>query len=132
MCNSKTLFFRNICQKYRNFTQHRHTEDAVSVHRIVQELSLESPSPVLLYKPQGIEDPELPALTKDTFLLVIMTEFQATMFETFSGKIACIDSTHKTNQYRFKLLTIIVPDEYHNGKYCTYDAKWSVTFAHIY
>ena len=82
---------------------------------IVQELSLESRSPVLLYKPQGVEDPELPNVAKDTFLLVIMTEFQATLFETFGGKISCIDSTHKTNQYRFKLLTIMVPDEYHNG-----------------
>lgn len=87
------------------------------MHRIVQELSLESPSPVLLYKPQGVEDPELPNVTKDTFLLVIMTEFQAMLFETFGGKITCIDSTHKTNQYRFKLLTIMVPDEYHNGTY---------------
>ena len=107
--------FRNICRKYTNFSQHRHSDDAVSVHRIVQELSLESPSPVLLYKPQGVEDPELPDVAKDTFLLVIMTEFQATLFETFGGKISCIDSTHKTNQYRFKLLTIMVPDEYHNG-----------------
>lgn len=111
------ISLRNICQKYRNFTQHRHAEDAVSVYRIVQELSRESPSPVLLYKSQGTEDPDLPALAKDTFLIVIMTEFQATLFENFSNKITCIDSTHKTNQYRFKLLTIIVPDEYHNGKY---------------
>ena len=115
-CNFKTKS-RNVCQKLRNFTQHRHTDDAVSVHRIVQELSVESPSPVLLYKPQGTDDPELPTLAKDTFLLVIMTDFQATLFEAFCGKITCIDSTHKTNQYRFKLLTIVVPDEYHNGMY---------------
>ena len=106
-----------MCQKLRNFTQHRHTEDAVSLHQIVKELSMESPSPVLLYKPQGTEDVEFPTLAKDTFLLVIMTEFQATLFETFSEKITCIDSTHKTNQYRFKLLTIVVPDEYRNGTY---------------
>ena len=90
-------------------------EDAISVNRIVQELLIESPSPILLYKPQGVEDSNLPHVSKDTFLLVLMTEFQASLFETFCSKITCIDSTHKTNQYRFKLLTVIVPDEYHNG-----------------
>lgn len=54
-------------------------------------------------------------LLEDTFLLVIMTGFQASLFETFGGRIVCLDSTHKTNQYRFKLLTVLVPDEYRNG-----------------
>ena len=61
-------------------------------------------------------DPEFPKLAKDTFLLVIMTSFQASVFETFCSKITCLDSTHKTNQYRFKLLTVIVADEYRNGR----------------
>ena len=53
---------RNICRKVRNFTNHRHTEDAISVNRIVEELQMETPSPVLLYKPQGIHDPDWPLL----------------------------------------------------------------------
>jgi len=76
---------------------------------------METPSPVLLYKPQGIDDPNWPLLLKDTFLLVLMTEFQASIFEMFCSRIVCVDSTHKTNQYRFKLITVVVPDEYHNG-----------------
>ena len=52
---------------------------------------------------------------KDTFLLVIMTSFQASLFTAFSERIVCLDSTHKTNQYRFKLLTVTVADEYRNG-----------------
>lgn len=59
---------------------------------------------------------EFPMLGRDAFLLVIMTSFQASLFEEFSNKIICIDSTHKTNEYRFKLITIVVPDEYCNGK----------------
>ena len=92
-------------------------EDAISVDRIVNELKEESETPVLLYKTQGTIDPDYPMLAKDTFLIVIMTSFQAALFEGFCGRITCLDSTHKTNQYRFKLLTIVVPDEYHNGKY---------------
>ena len=77
----------------------------------------ETPSPVLFYKPQGVIDSNFPMLAEDTFLLVIMTAFQASLFNTFSGRIVCLDSTHKTNQNRFKLLTVVVADEYRNGNY---------------
>ena len=114
--NTYVCFNRNICRKLNDFSRHRHNEDAVSVQRIVEELRLESPSPVLFYKAQGKKDPENLKLADDTFLLVIMTSFQAGLFEMFCNKIVCLDSTHKTNQYRFKLITAVVPDEYHNGK----------------
>ena len=38
-------------------------------------------------------------LRKRAFLLAIMTKFQAQMFEMFSHKVVCVDSTHKTNPY---------------------------------
>ena len=82
----------------------------------MKELKQETPSPILYYKQQGTDDPNLPVLATDTFLLVIMTSFQKSLFEAFSSRIVCLDSTHKTNQYRFKLLTVLVPDEYRNGK----------------
>ena len=104
-----------MCRKLRNFQRHRHLEDAISVDRIVTELKEEDPSPVLYYKPQGVTDPDYPSLQKDTFLLVIMASFQASLFTAFSERIVCLDSTHKTNQYRFKLLTVMVADEYRNG-----------------
>ena len=44
-----------------------------------------------------------------------MTDFQATMFEKHSSRIVCVDSTHKTNPYGFKLVTVVVPDEFKNG-----------------
>lgn len=107
--------YRNICRKLHDFSHHRHSDDAISVQRIIEELRLECPSPVLFYKAQGVKDPKHPKLVEDTFLLVLMTDFQAGLFELFSNKIVCLDSTHKTNQYRFKLITVVVPDEYHNG-----------------
>ena len=111
------ILFRNACRKMHNYIRHRHTEDAISVDRIVKELNEETPSPVLFYKAQGVSNPDFPLLAEDTFLLVIMTQFQATLFENFSERIICLDSTHKTNQYRFKLITLVVPDEYRNGKH---------------
>ena len=46
--------FCNVCTKICDFTNHRHTNVAVSVDRIVQELQLENPNPVIAYKPQGM------------------------------------------------------------------------------
>ena len=37
------------------------------------------------------------------------------MFEQKASKIVCIDSTHRTNQYAFSLITILVPDEFNKG-----------------
>ena len=105
-------------------------EDAISVNRIVEELKMETPSLVLLYKPQGMIDTNFPNLAKDTFLLVLMTDFQASLFETFSSKIVCVDSTHKTNQCRFKLITVVVSDEYHNGIICQM-VEYSTLLYHV-
>ena len=116
---------QNIARKLRDFSQHRHADDAVSVDRIVQELHKEEKSPVLLYKAQGASDLDLPVPT-DTFLLVIMTEFQAEMFNAVSERIICLDSTHCTNLYRFKLVTVMVADEFRNGM-----STYIHVFAHL-
>lgn len=105
---------RNIGRKLNEFIKHHHTDDAVSVDRLVKEFQLESPSPIIAYKPQGIATAQY-ELPDDTFFLVIMTAFQADLFTEFSGKILCLDSTHRTNQYKHKLVTMVVPDEFHNG-----------------
>ena len=105
---------RNVCIKIRDFTNHRHTNDAVSVDRIVQELQLENPSPVIAYKPQGVLKEEYSLLRESNFLLVLMTPFQADLFRDF-GSLGCVDSTHKTTEYGYKLITLVVADEYRNG-----------------
>jgi len=106
---------RNACQKLKDFTSHRHANDAISVNRIVTELELEDVSPVIAYKALGVKNDSCPLLKEDNFLLAIMTEFQAALFKKFSN-LLCVDSTHKTNEYGYKLITVLVVDEFHNGK----------------
>ena len=48
---------------------------------------------------------------EENFLLILMTEFQATLFEKFST-FACVDSTHKTNEYGYKLISMVVADDF--------------------
>ena len=83
--------------------------------RLCRELRAEKESVLNAYKPQGREDEEYPSLGEDSFLLGIMTQLQATMFEKHSQRVVCINSTHKTNPYGFKLVTVVVPDEFKNG-----------------
>ena len=106
---------RNITRRVRDFSSHRHAEDAISTDRIVHELQMENPTPVLLYKQQFQASPDHPTLTEDTFLIVVMTRFQVEMFTQFSHRLVCLDGTHNTNQYGFKLITLVVADEFRNG-----------------
>ncbi len=104
----------NASRKIRSFKYHRHSNDAVSVNRIVAELQLEDPSPIIAYKPRGSTKHGYPLLKEENILLVIMTQFQANMFTQFSSFV-CVDSTHKTNEYGYKLITLMVIDEFRNG-----------------
>ena len=49
----------------------------LSADRLCKELQNEEDSPVIPYKPQGMEDEHYLGLREDSFLLVIMTKFQA-------------------------------------------------------
>lgn len=106
---------RNVVKTLDNIVKHRHINDAMSVDRLCKELENEEDSPIIAYKSQGKVDDKYPGLSEDSFLLVIMTKFQASMFQKHSHKIVCVDSTHKTNPYGFKLVTVVVPDEFKNG-----------------
>ena len=75
---------------------------------------MENPSPVIAYKVCGRKDEKHLLLKEENFLLVLMTEFQADMFAKFSA-LSCIDSTHKTNEYGYKLITLLVIDEFRKG-----------------
>lgn len=83
--------------------------------RIVKEMLLEKPSPVIAYKHHGKHD-KYRLLDESTFMIALMTEFQAEIFQTFSERIVCVDATHNTNQYGFHLISVLVADEYRNGE----------------
>ena len=93
----------------------RHQDDATSVSIRVAELQQEPFNPVLMYKPQGVSDSQFPSLPQESFILIVQTEFQMQLYRKHAHKILCIDSTHCTNAYRFKLITCLVQDDYCSG-----------------
>ena len=111
----------NIRVKVKDTVVKRHENDAVSVTMLVSELREEPFDPVLIFKPQGIHCPEYPTVPTESFMLALQTEFQLELYREYAPTILCIDSTHGTNQYRFKLITghvevkCIVPDDHGKG-----------------
>ena len=95
----------------------RHQDDATSVSIRVAELQQEPFNPVLAYKPQGTSHSQFPSLPLESFILIIQTEFQMQLYRKYAHKILCIDSTHCTNAYRFKLISCLVQDEFGTGSY---------------
>lgn len=75
-----------------SYSHHRHSEDAISVNRMVAELSEENPSPVIVYKYQGSKHPEYPTFQDET----LSTDVLPVSTQEFGF---FMDSTHKTNEY---------------------------------
>ena len=55
-------------------------------------------------------------LPEDSFVIVIQTFLQRQMYSAFSRKVLCIDSMHQTNTYGFKLVSVMVADNYGRGE----------------
>ena len=71
----------NVCRKVNDFTNRQHGSDAISVHRIVEELQRKDVSPVIAYKALGVKNNSFLLLKEENFMLAIMTEFQAALFQ---------------------------------------------------
>ena len=106
----------NIRRKVVDCTMMRHDDDAPSVGMIVNELRQEPFNPVLLHKPQHCKVEQHPSLPKDCFRLAIQTEWQKALYDKHASSILCIDSTHGTNAYKFKVITCTVADEFGKGE----------------
>ncbi len=94
----------NVRTKVKDLTVIRNREDAVSVDMLVKELEKESYNPVLLYKKQHESNPNYPMLSEESFILAMQTEFQKDCYQQHATKILCVDATHGTNAYGFKLV----------------------------
>ena len=102
----------------------RHHDDATSVAAWVEEMrGMGDDNVVLYYKPQGADDDKT-RLKREDILIVLQTPIQAEMFKKFAEvKVICVAATHGTNAYHFKLVTLLVVDEYGEG----FPVAWCTT-----
>ena len=106
----------NVRVKVKDLTVIRNREDAVSVDMFVNELQKEPYNPILLYKRQHDSNPSYSSLPKESFVFAMQTEFQKDCYQQYATKILCVDATHGTNAYGFKLITVMVADEFGQGE----------------
>ena len=74
---------------------------------------------VLCHKKQGELDPKFPGLKKDDFLLCFMTIHQKMLVSKLMSRkhnIVMMDATHGTNQYDFKMVTVMTKNLNHQGE----------------
>ena len=81
----------------------------------VNELQKEQFNPVLLYKRQHERNPDY-MLPVESFVFAMQTEFQMDCYQQHATKVLCVDATHGTNAYSFKLITVMVADEFGQGE----------------
>lgn len=71
------------------------------------------------YKKQGEVDPLYPGLGEDDFLLCFMTRHQKEIIGkllSWKSSIIEMDATHGTNQYDFKMITLMTKNGNHQGE----------------
>ena len=71
-------------------------------------------NPVVAFKAQGSES-DVNGIGKHDFILAIQTKFQCEAMKKFAQTLICLDATHGTNHYDFKLVTILVLDDHGEG-----------------
>ncbi len=103
-------------------------DDASAVSERVAELSATDHNPILLYKPQGSGTCRLheelrssssaicDGLDAPRFMLALQTVAQRQLWELYGSTNAILDTTHGTNQYGFKLTSLMVIDDDAQGQ----------------
>ena len=102
----------------------RQHDDASSVAAWVEEMrGMGDDNVDLYYKPQSADDDKT-GVKQEDFLIVLQTPIQAEMFKKFAeAKVVHVAAAHGTNAYDFKLVTLLVVDEYGEG----FPVAWCIT-----
>lgn len=106
----------NIQHQYNIESSSRHKNDLTSVTSWVEEMRTMPYNPILKFKQQGCKQlDDMDNIGDQDFFLCIQTKFQKDMCQKFGQDAVCMDSTHGTNSYDFKLVTLLVVDDHGEG-----------------
>ncbi|XP_034236595.1 uncharacterized protein LOC117642470 [Thrips palmi] len=104
----------NVIKEFKLDKNRAHDNDAMSVDMWVAEQQAKDHNIVAYYKRQHEVDP-CGVLAEDDFMVVLMTDYQKEILQTYSTDKTLIDSTHGTNKYDFQLTTLMTVDEFGAG-----------------
>lgn len=103
----------NIKRQFNVEGIERHHDDQMSVCAWVKELQSLEYNPITIFKEQGSGAKYM--LSKDDFILGTQTQFQRDVMKEYGNTLICMDATHGTNHYQFKLITVLVLDDFGEG-----------------
>lgn len=90
-------------------------DDGESVFEWVEKLR--ETGEILAFKSSTGAIPEGSTLAKDSFVLVIQTDYQKEMYRKWGNNFMGIDATHNTTHYdKMSLFTMMVRDPWGHGK----------------
>ena len=104
-----------------NYKKHLHPDDSTSTFLMVKKLQQDDFNIILVYKPQGEKTLSRPKMYDDIdlknnkFAFGFQAKEQLKMFQKHAHKIVRIEATHKTNQYKFPLINLVISDEFNKG-----------------
>ncbi|XP_065842625.1 uncharacterized protein [Oscarella lobularis] len=74
-------------------------------------------------------------MEEQEFFLVIQSQHQRQLYRQYASRIVCVDSTHGTNAYDYKLITMMVCDDWGQGKtvaWCISSRETSICFTKFF
>ena len=104
-----------------NYKKRLHPDDSTSTFLMVKKLQQDDFNIILVYKPQGektLRGPKMYVdidLKNNIFAFGFQAKEQLKMFQKHAHKIVGIEATHKTNQYKFPLINLVISDEFNKG-----------------
>ena len=104
-----------------NYKKRMHRDDSTSTFLMVKKLQQDDFNIILVYKPQGEKTLRGPKMYDDIdlknniFAFGFQAKEQLKMFQKHAHKIVRIEATHKTNQYKFPLINLVISDEFIKG-----------------
>ena len=104
-----------------NYKKRLHPDDSTSTFLMVKKLQQDNFNIILVHKSQGEKTLRGPKMYDDIdlknniFAFGFQAKEQLKMFQKHAHKILCIEATHKTNQYKFPLINLVISDEFNKG-----------------
>ena len=104
-----------------NYKKRMHRDDSTSTFLMVKKLQQDDFNIILVYKPLGEKTLRGPKMYDDIdlknniFAFGFQAKEQLKMFQKHAHKIVRIEATHKTNQYKFPLINLVISDEFIKG-----------------
>lgn len=110
----------NIEREFSLDKYYHYPHDALSIDEWVQKETNSENNCILVYKPKDVVAEENPEFKAEDFMLGIMTNAQADIFNKFASDFICVDFTRGGEESELEMTTLMVLDDMRQGFPCAF------------